>query len=64
MAADQRIHQFAASNTEAVMDISEKEVARRQLRLVFDEMQHSSGVAKSWYEENMTQMRSSWQAER
>eukprot|EP00974_Lingulodinium_polyedra_P018382 1776985-Lingulodinium_polyedra.AAC.1 len=46
------------------MHISEKEVARRQLRLAFDEMQHSSGVARSWYEENMTQMRSSWRAER
>eukprot|EP00974_Lingulodinium_polyedra_P006775 645263-Lingulodinium_polyedra.AAC.1 len=27
-------------------------------------MQRSSSVARSWYEEHLTQMRGSWQAER
>eukprot|EP00974_Lingulodinium_polyedra_P116540 11159529-Lingulodinium_polyedra.AAC.1 len=57
MAAERRINQLVVSNTEVAMHISEKEVSRRQLRLAFDDMQHSSGIARYWYEEQLTQMR-------
>eukprot|EP00974_Lingulodinium_polyedra_P113043 10942058-Lingulodinium_polyedra.AAC.1 len=59
MAAERRVNQFVISNTEAVMHISGKEASRRHLRSAFDEMQRSSTVALSWYEEHLTRMKGS-----